>query len=40
MLYLFGGEIKRDGYRFEFHKKRGRDNGVLLAFQKNMTGMK
>ncbi|MED2758719.1 phage tail spike protein [Bacillus thuringiensis] len=39
ILDAFGGEIKRDGYRFEFHKKRGRDNGVLLAFQKNMTGI-
>lgn len=39
MLDSFGGEIKRDMYRFEFHKQRGRDNGVLIAFQKNMTGI-
>lgn len=39
MLDSFGGEIKRDMYRLEFHKQRGRDNGVLIAFQKNMTGI-
>ncbi|MDA2621326.1 phage tail protein, partial [Bacillus cereus] len=39
MLDSFGGEIKRDMYRFEFHKQRGRDNAVLIAFQKNMTGI-
>ncbi|QJE31800.1 phage tail spike protein [Heyndrickxia coagulans] len=35
----WGGEIERDNFRLILHAHRGSDNGVLVAYKKNLTGL-
>lgn len=36
-LDVFGGEIEWDKFTVKFHKHRGSDNGVRIAYSKNLT---
>lgn len=40
VLYTYGGEYEFDNYTIKLHKARGKDNGVRIAYGKNMTGLK
>ncbi|WP_052137847.1 phage tail spike protein [Heyndrickxia ginsengihumi] len=35
----WGGEIERDNFRLILHAKRGSDDGVLVSYEKNLTGL-
>jgi phage minor structural protein len=37
VLYTYGGEYEFDNYTIKLHKSRGKDNGVRIAYGKNMT---
>ncbi|MFB7301673.1 phage tail spike protein [Heyndrickxia sporothermodurans] len=39
ILDHWGGEIERDNFRIVMHKRRGSDDGVLIAYKKNLTGL-
>ena len=39
-LYTYGGEYEFDNYTIKLHKSRGKDNGVRIAYGKNMTELK
>ena len=39
-LQAFGGEIKRDRFNVSMLAARGRDRGVIIAYKKNLTGLK
>lgn len=40
VLYTYGGEYEFDNYTIKLHKLRGKDNGVRIAYGKNMTELK
>ncbi|WP_418634691.1 phage tail spike protein [Segatella sp.] len=40
VLYTYGGEYEFDNYTIKLHKSRGKDNGVRIAYGKNMTELK
>lgn len=40
VLYTYGGEYEFDNYTIKLHKSRGKDNGVRIAYSKNMTELK
>lgn len=40
VLYTYGGEYEFDNYKINLHKSRGKDNGVRIAYGKNMTELK
>lgn len=40
VLYIYGGEYEFDNYTIKLHKSRGKDNGVRIAYGKNMTELK
>lgn len=40
VLYTYGGEYEFDNYTIKLHKSRGKDNGVKIAYGKNMTELK
>ena len=40
VLYTYGGEYEFDNYTIKLHKARGKDNGVRIAYGKNMTELK
>ena len=39
-LDLFGGEFEFDNFSVKLHSARGYDNGVVIAYAKNLTGVK
>jgi len=39
ILDNWGGEIERDNFRIVMHTRRGQDDGVLIAYKKNLTGL-
>ncbi|MEY8345893.1 phage tail spike protein, partial [Niallia circulans] len=39
ILDNWGGEIERDNFRLVMHARRGKDDGVLIAYKKNLTGL-
>lgn len=39
ILDNWGGEIERDNFRLILHARRGSDDGVLVAYRKNLTGL-
>lgn len=39
MIDLFGGELEWDRYSVKLWKSRGKDNGVKIAYTKNLTGL-
>ena len=39
MLDLYGGEFEWDGYTVKLWKARGSNNGVKIAYTKNLTGL-
>lgn len=39
MQYMFGGEFEWDRYTVNLHASRGADNGVKIAYTKNLTGL-
>lgn len=40
VLYTYGGEYEFDNYKIKLHNLRGKDNGVRIAYGKNMTELK
>lgn len=40
VLYTYGGEFEFDNYTIKLHNSRGKDNGVRIAYGKNMTELK
>lgn len=40
ILQTYGGEYEFDNYTIKLHKSRGKDNGVRIAYGKNMTELK
>lgn len=40
VLYTYGGEYEFDNYTIKLHKSRGKNNGVRIAYGKNMTELK
>lgn len=40
VLDRYGGEYEFDNYKVKLHKSRGKDNGVIIKYGKNMTEMK
>lgn len=40
VLYTYRGEYEFDNYTIKLHKSRGKDNGVRIAYGKNMTELK
>lgn len=40
VIYTYGGEYEFDNYTIKLHKSRGKDNGVRIAYGKNMTELK
>ena len=40
VLYTYGGEYEFDNYKIKLHETRGKDNGVRIAYGKNMTELK
>lgn len=40
VLDVFGGEYEFDNYTIKLHKARGADNGVRIAYGRNMTELK
>lgn len=39
VLQIWGGQIERDNYRLVLHDRRGSDDGVLVTYKKNLTGL-
>ena len=39
MVDVFGGEFEFDGYTVKLHSARGSNNGVKIAYSKNLTGL-
>lgn len=39
ILDNWGGEIERDNFNIIMHKRRGSDDGVLVSYKKNITGL-
>lgn len=39
MIDLFGGELKWNRYKVQLFRSRGSDNGVKIAYSKNLTGL-
>ncbi|MGI8351670.1 phage tail spike protein, partial [Niallia circulans] len=39
ILDNWGGEIERDNFHLVMHARRGKDDGVLIAYKKNLTGL-
>ena len=39
MLALYGGELEWNRYKVILHASRGSDNGVKIAYSKNLTGL-
>lgn len=39
ILDVYGGEYEFDNYTVKLHESRGRDNGVVIAYAKNLTGV-
>lgn len=40
ILDCYGGEYEFDNLKVKLHKARGKNNGVVISYGKNMTGMK
>lgn len=40
VLDTYTGEFEFDNYTVKLHQKRGADNGVVIAYAKNLTGVK
>ena len=40
ILDVYGGEYEFDNYSVKLHNERGADNGVVIAYAKNLTGVK
>lgn len=40
ILDRYGGEYEFDNYTVKLHKSRGKDNGIVIKYGKNMTDMK
>lgn len=40
ILDVYGGELEYDKYKVSLHNKRGTDNGILIAYGKNLTDLK
>lgn len=39
LLQRYGGEISRDMFHIRYNRRRGRDTDVVIAAEKNMTGL-
>ncbi len=39
ILQIWGGQIERDNFNLIMHKRRGSDDGVLVTYKKNLTGL-
>ncbi|GGN59290.1 phage tail spike protein [Oceanobacillus indicireducens] len=39
VLQIWGGQIERDNFRLVMHDRRGSDDGVLVTYKKNLTGL-
>lgn len=39
VLQIWGGQIERDNFRLVMHDRRGHDDGVLVTYKKNLTGL-
>ncbi|GIN86981.1 hypothetical protein J6TS2_33670 [Heyndrickxia sporothermodurans] len=39
ILQHWGGQIERDNFHLIMHKRRGSDDGVLVTYKKNLTGL-
>src|SRR5699024_2430276 len=39
ILQIWGGQIERDNFRLVLHNRRGSDDGVLVTYAKNLTGL-
>lgn len=40
VLHIYNGEYEFDNYTVKLHQNRGVDNGVVVAYAKNLTGVK
>lgn len=40
VLDVYGGEYEFDNYTVKLHQNRGFDNGVVISYSKNLTGVK
>jgi phage minor structural protein len=40
ILDVYGGEYEFDNYTVKLHQNRGDDNGVVISYAKNLTGVK
>ena len=39
VLQIWGGQIERDNFHLIMHDRRGSDDGVLVTYKKNLTGL-
>lgn len=39
LLQRYGGEISRDMYHIRYNRRRGQDTNIVIAAEKNMTGL-
>ncbi|MBU5594921.1 phage tail protein [Amphibacillus sp. MSJ-3] len=39
VLQIWGGQIERDNFNLVMHDRRGHDDGVLVTYKKNLTGL-
>ena len=39
VLQIWGGQIERDNFNLIMHDRRGSDDGVLVIYKKNLTGL-
>lgn len=39
ILQIWGGQIERDNFNLVMHDRRGSDDGVLVTYKKNLTGL-
>src|SRR5699024_4556322 len=39
VLQIWGGQIERDNFNLILHDRRGSDDGVLVTYKKNLTGL-
>lgn len=39
LLQRYGGEISRDMYHIRYNRRRGQDTDIIIAAEKNMTGL-
>ncbi|MDO6448081.1 phage tail spike protein [Oceanobacillus profundus] len=39
VLQFWGGQIERDNFNLVMHDRRGSDDGVLVTYKKNLTGL-